>query len=453
MRLKPDFSLNETLMHLNLAANPVKKAGPSLVNIFLHKVYLACLLFFGTFWLIFNSSSDFGLHVYPWLLVIFLLGSSFLVAEYFLTRRCFFSSKSLVIILFLYFFVMRSLIDLETARAKELIIGTTGGILLFYLLGVFFGFIFNALTKLHPNESDTRLNFVYVSMSALIFISYAVFVLSSGSSTEIAKLFISADGSYQRKGSLLVLLYIVYSLLFLSVRNRNSFWKYTNLIFFITNTLILLFYAQFVRSNSGFASIILILLSMTYLEFVTIKGKKMVRFITASYFLIAILVPILVIINPLDRMDISYYLSHLRIIGYGKFEFSSITSRIDLLTYMPDQMQYGLIFGDLNSDLKSGNQGKYPHNLLFNSLTHLGIFGFALMLTILFSLLVRNGLFSVSRATGGYRSGEWSKKFHFVHTLPVILIALFFQTITWAPFWFILGVYVPVFKLRRNLNE
>jgi hypothetical protein len=349
--------------------------------------------------------------------------------------------------LFIFFFVLRSFYDLEIAIVSELIVGTTGGILLFYILGVFSRFIFVELLSPNQNHSFPEMNFTYLLGSTLLLVSY--FSYFSDSTVEIARSFIKADGSYQRKGSLLLIAYTLYSYMFLSTKPQHVTSKCFYLLLFVTNTSILLFYSQFIRSNSGFVSIFLIFLAIIYLRISATTSKQKARYLKASLFLTPITISIFLYFNPLTMSDFNFYLSHMRIFGYGTFDLSSVTSRIDLLSYLFDQMQYGLIFGDLQSDVKAGHPGEYPHNFLLHSLSHLGVFGFLLILIIFFSLLKKNGLFSTLSPSIKHPTSNWGENRHFVVTLPIILIALLFQSIAWAPFWFVVGMYLPILRIRR----
>jgi hypothetical protein len=429
------------------------------MNLWYQKIYLGSQLFFVMLWLVYNSISKQSVHISPWLLVLFISGCTTFVLIWLLMSRIVFSSSSLPFVLFICFFTFRSLIDLDPHQASELLIGTTGGILLFYILGAYVSICIASLTKLDDKNCTRWVGFIYLSISIFIFITYAMFVYLLGSEAEVLDLFINADGSYQRKGTLLTLLYIIYSSLFLLLRACSLPWKGIYITLFIFNTLLFIFYSQLVRSNSGFVTILLISLAVIYLKLMSIK-RKIIPFSFLFYiFILLIFMAIYFDFYSIYGIDfysiygIDFYLSHLRIFGYGDFEFSSVSSRVDFLSYIPSQIEHGIFFGDLNSDTKAGVPGSYPHSLIFHSLTHIGLAGFVLVLIIVFSLLIRNGLFSVRRAINLYNSSGWITKLHFVHTLPVVIVAVFFQSMTWAPFWFVLGLYIPIFKLRRGVNE
>jgi hypothetical protein len=118
------------------------------MNLWYQKIYLGSQLFFVMLWLVYNSISKQSVHISPWLLVLFISGCTTFVLIWLLMSRIVFSSSSLPFVLFICFFTFRSLIDLDPHQASELLIGTTGGILLFYILGAYVSICIASLTKL-----------------------------------------------------------------------------------------------------------------------------------------------------------------------------------------------------------------------------------------------------------------------------------------------------------------
>lgn len=339
---------------------------------------------------------------------------------------------------------MRMIYDLEPPRFRELMFGTTGGIALFFLLGCLCHFNIEALQKVWRFYPRHGIIFLWFFSLTIIF-SYLLIIFNSSDAGSILRNLIIADGTYQRKGSLLTILYIVYLLAYLKLHRSFEGLRLWNFIILFPVTAVMLFYSQFVRSNSAFATILLMYLFTLFLEFSSLGSKARLRSVTVGAF---VLFGGLVYAgrNLLELYDV---VSHFRIFGYGKFDFSSIISRVDLFSRSLDQFNFGPIFGDMNSDSKAGQAGKYPHNLLAHALTHLGLIGFILMTFACVLLFMRSRVALIFKnifkmAPPAHRQVGIS-----AIIMPILLISILFQTITWSPFWFTVGLFFPFSKMKN----
>lgn len=116
-------------------------------------------------------------------------------------------------------------------------------------------------------------------------------------------------------------------------------------------------------------------------------------------------------------------------------EFSSLTTRADLLRLFSPQFDVSPIFGHMEAEVVAGfSRGDYVHSLLLSALTHTGIVGTTILLS------------AVCFAAGFDIRSE--RRF-----FPLLLFALMagyaiaFAFFTWIPFWFMLG-YMAV-RTRR----
>ena len=399
------------------------------------------------FWLITNSWSELSMHVYPSALVMFIVLLSIQSGLSLLRQHAYCSKKSVFFVSFIFLIALRMIYDFEPSKVKELLVGTTGGILLFYILGSLVNFnmsVFRELWRMYPLNGA-------LSFSCLIFViiySYLSFITSNSQDQAVMSSFINADGSYQRKGSILTLIYIISVLAyFYSRENLDKLRKYY-FIFMIPFTVTMLFYSQYVRSNSAFVTILAIYLFTILFDFSYLKFKSRLSIFCIGLLLIFCALAVMSSVLP-KYLD---FFSHFRIFGYGKFEFSSVTSRINLFAASLDQFNYGPILGDLNSDLKSGQAGKYPHNLLAHALTHLGLVGFVLMFLACVALLIR-GRFDILVRNLCKTNPIIVANGHLSAIIfPIVCISVLFQTITWAPFWFIVGLTYPII-VRRHLKH
>jgi hypothetical protein len=336
--------------------------------------------------------------------------------------------------------------DLDFSKFKELMVGTTGGVLLFYLVGCLMSYNLSGLRALWWVRPRIGVLF-FLFLSSTITFSYVFVILSGSESQEIMASFINADGSYQRKGSILTILYIAYIMTYIFIREKfNKLRKYL-FICLLPVTAIMIFYSQYVRSNSAFATILAIYFFTVILELSCLKLKARMKVVCIGSVLIVSALGYFIKTSP-GFLD---FFSYFRILGYGAFEFSSVTSRVNLFMASLEQFDYGPIFGDMNSDLKAGQVGKYPHNLLAHALTHLGLLGFVWMICVCTLLIIRsrfNVLLSnliKKKPTANINTDA------LVVIVPIIFISVFFQTITWAPLWFTIGLSFPI-VVRRHFK-
>ena len=407
-------------------------------------VYLHVALTVLVLWFITNSMSELSLHVYPFALAVYF---ALVKTQFFLNllkRQAFVSKRCLYFLILLFLIALRMLHDLDSSKVRELLFGTTGGVILFYLMGSLVSFNLSALRELwwtHPTGGAIFL----LCLSATIILAYTVFIYSNNQVQDIMSSFIYADGSYQRKGSILTILYIVFVMV--CIYSRECLTRYKKFIFVVLLpvTLIALFYSQYVRSNSAFVTIFAIYLAIIITDFSSIKLWARIKIFSISLLIILGISVYFVVRVP----ELLEFFSHFRVFGYGKFEFSSVTSRINLFTASLEQFTYGPILGDMNSDFKAGQAGKYPHNLLAHALTHLGLVGFFLMTTACILLLIRSRLdVTLYNLLKKYPDVKMNTSLSVI-IIPIVCISLLFQTITWAPFWFTVGLSFPVIVRRH----
>lgn len=114
-------------------------------------------------------------------------------------------------------------------------------------------------------------------------------------------------------------------------------------------------------------------------------------------------------------------------------ELTSLTSRLEILRTFMHQFEVSPIFGHFKAQVVAGYyEGRFIHSLPLSFLTHTGLIGTSLVCVILFNLLyVRNP----------WRNGlEFSEKKLFVLMCVVLVLGSISTFLTWAVFWFFLGV-------------
>ena len=404
--------------------------------------YISLVIIF--VWIITNSASAQSLHIYPLALAVFLVLATIQSLFSLTSGSAYFSKRSIFVLCTIFFIAIRIFYDLDLLKGKELTVGTTGGIIIFYILGCFIKLNIDALRD-DWRRSPNHYRIFFISLCVSIVLAYMQ-IVTSGTETEILENFIYADGSYQRKGSLLTILYVTLLYIYLDERDVSAAFQNIHMVGISLVTGILLFYSQFVRSNSGFATVLLIYIFLLFINY-SIKGRNgrlktlavYILFLIGGVFYVSTFWP--------EYME---FISKLRIFGYGSFEFSSVSSRVNLLKESLVQVEYGPIFGDMNSDTKAGQVGKYPHNFFGHSLTHLGIIGLSVMIIIFIAIILKCNFNILGR--------NLFSKFPSIDTrpdtsailAPILMISFAFQTITWAPFWFTLGLTFPVIINKKK---
>lgn len=196
------------------------------------------------------------------------------------------TSSKILVLFFIYFILSIVIYDLNSLKSHT--VGTTGGIILFYLLGIFISinskiFIINS-----------KKNILYASL----FFSLVIASLLFDTTFELLKLLrtdiflISKfDELYQRPGNFLIIIFLTYSyfisLLINSLFNELKNVTYLIFLLYVFNTFNILLLSQLFGSNHAFV-VVLIIFLLTTLFFVTkiITTKitqKEIKNINANY--------------------------------------------------------------------------------------------------------------------------------------------------------------------------
>ena len=117
----------------------------------------------------------------------------------------------------------------------------------------------------------------------------------------------------------------------------------------------------------------------------------------------------------------------------GRGEFTSLTSRLRILGTFFDQFKVSPILGHFEAERAAGfEKGAYVHSLPLSFLTHTGVLGTSLVGLILFQL-------SRSRRASEIGMAPSERRLSFLLWV-VFGLGTITSFLTWAPFWFMLGV-------------
>lgn len=379
--------------------------------------------------------------------------------------------------LFLMYFIFRIGIDIGSMeRLKAYTAGTTGGIILFYILGTFVAIITGRHIK---NAERTKHYFKHFTICFIVYIivSYGFllnifFELGSRMRTDM---FIISDrnGAYQRPGNFLVMCYLMLITLyaqFIALKSAEPLFcsrlaSVTIFTLFTVYTLTSLLIAQMVGSNNATVSIaglgviviaiFMVLCLKSAKNYLTAKPLNFIRMILGkvSLLLAAFGVLALVILAYLT-LSISNYLgidlTMTRLGGFGTGEFSSMHSRVALLGNFSTQFNYSPFFGNMDVDRLTTGSGSYVHSLVATLLTQTGLLGFLLFAAYLFWGLKERLKLEYVKSTKCVLTNNVFNLCSLLFLSAVLLIAVVATSFLSATLWFSLGMFMVGVRFKSK---
>lgn len=403
-----------------------------------------------------------------------MIGIFMIVLEIVLKKSIYIKKSFLFLILFFIYFIVNITLN-RPNDLKALLLATTGGIILFYILGslVSTNLFYIKEKLLNSNKFLNMFNFLYIVFSIFfLFLLFDTFYTHLSNVRTDLFLISSNDGMYQRAGDFLIISFFIYSFIttfFLSINkylNRNKFVSLLYYIFFSIYCLAVvsgMLLSQLIGSNNTFvnlggllfASIVFYifinftkskhLLSYTKLNiktiFLTNLGFKIYKTIFLTFLLLIIL--FICIINIFD-VDLSIF----RIFGFGSGDVSSVSSRLALLDNFLIHFDYNPIFGNMAVDILTTGEGSYAHSFILSLLSHLGIIGFILFFIYLF-VAIKEKL----KSSNNLYVNNLFALYSLIVFAGIFAIASFGTFITWIPLWFLLGLISPPIKFKNRKEK
>lgn len=391
----------------------------------------------------------------------------FLIWLELLLKQSFFIKKSFFfLVLFFTYYIVNIVIN-KPDELKVLTFSTTGGIILFYILGALLSINLLYLKEkvLSSRQFLGFFNFFYYLFS-VIFIGLFLGTFLELMSNIRTDLFLISDldGMYQRPGAFLVISFFIYSFItaFFLFINKNS--KALVLLFFCLYLMSIIggmLLSQMIGSNNTlvnlagllFANIIFyILINFTKIEkeigyinlnlkkiFLSNLSNKLLGSILVSLFLVLILLTFIV-----NMLDIE--LEKFRIFGFDTGEISSVSSRLELWSNFIIHFDYNPVFGNMAVDTLTTGKGSYVHSFIGTLLTHLGLVGFSLFFIYIF-IAIKEKL----KIKRNFYINNVFSLYSLVVFVGIFSIASFGTFITWLPIWFLLGlIFPPIMFDKRN---
>jgi len=352
----------------------------------------------------------------------------------------------------------RVIIDLgDLDYLKSITIATSGGIILFYILGALLGASYQGLL-LGVNGVQLCKIMLVLFFCLLAWMQYnfqqrlhpTLFFLTGGN-----------DG-YQRSGDFLSISFILASFLYLLValrfmgRTWNPLGKALWLGIYLASVGMGITGAQLLGSNSATAviagvSLITVVMVLTVTERLLLKTYlkqrlslpwskcliKRIAFISLSSLLLFALVFVLAI--QAGDFDISTT----RLFGFGAGTNTSLVSRYEILVSTGvDQLSYAPFLGNINvAYLTTGNSGRTLHSLFPYVMANLGLVGFIIVIFLFVCIFMQLIKESKHKGEGSFRSYRFSvvALYSFLIFLYLVLFANLSVGISWAVLWFALG--------------
>ncbi|WP_237387764.1 hypothetical protein [Xenorhabdus sp. Sc-CR9] len=364
--------------------------------------------------------------------------------------------------------IMLDLSDLE--YLKQMTISTTGGILLFYIMGAFMSPSYQFLMN---KDNITSALIIFIISFGLILLTLNNFFLRMR--TDI---FLLSDikGAYQRPGNFLSIYYIIISFMFLlfpfkMVKNKKNklltiFW----LFFYSITTLIYLICSQLMGSNSatgitlGIYVITLVVSLILFNKKIWLKysinklnipwSKRFISYLTRIIiFSIIILTLLLIFVVLFTDFDFN----KIRLLGFGSNSNSSLSTRANILFETGvEQLGYSPFIGEMNvAYYITGNSGKYLHNFILNIMSRLGLIGLLIVVFLfihIFYDLYRQVINKTNASLHNYKNCIFNLYSFFI-LLYIFTFANMTTSMSWSVIWFAVGFISSPIRFISSPNK
>lgn len=404
-------------------------------------------------------------------LVTFVLLSPIILFIQFISKTIVIHPSLFFLLLFIVWLALRVMIDLSDIEyLKQVTIATTGGILLFFFIGIFSKQALENISKTNVSLLSTK-----IILLAFLAISFSIFYSLQARLLERVDIFFieDVDGGYQRPGNFLIIAFIIVSFSYLSIISHQSvkgkvtlfFWLIIYSVGFIT----ILISSQMFGSNTATANTAAIYLITVVLSSLSLNKKVRLAFLNnnirslfSKIFMINIvkysllLLSSIFIIAAIAIQLTGFDLNRARIFGFGTNNINSIDSRSSIFKETAiEQLSYAPIFGDINvARIVTGDSGSYLHNFLPNIMSELGLFGLLIVIIILFlvfSTLIKN-IKNNSKDVIGFRKFIFNLWLFFILSFLLIYANIAVNK-SWVVIWFYIGFAVNMISITTETNK
>ncbi|MEB6677086.1 hypothetical protein [Acinetobacter haemolyticus] len=375
-----------------------------------------------------------GGNTYIPILLLFILSAGFFLPFKIINGTFRVYKKFIFLLIFIFYFFLKAVFQYDDlSRFFAYTLGTSGGIILFYMIGCL---VSNLFFKIYDLKKSFQINLLLFLL--LIFFNLCLYYIfkSIYSNLRVDILLISdLDAGYQRSGDLITILFVIGSFIvyYLFESIKGLYLSVATLVLYLFMLFFVVMSSQLIGSNKGFVIPLIISIILFYCIFFKVEMVDKEKFRYFKFLAIALL------LSAVSYVVINIDFDALRFSGYGSGEESSLTSRIQIFkNNFYTHFSYSPYIGHLEVDSKLTGAGTYVHSFLFFCLTHFGIIGLGIIgvyLVLCFNFLSGNSNIQVF------------KRYVFVFILAFAVIA---TSLFWPVIWFVIGLLCPVFVCANS---
>jgi hypothetical protein len=424
-------------------------------------------LFSFVYYLFLNiSQPDKGSVALITLVFTFAIGIMFLSYRMIFSKKILIKHSGLIIGVWFTYFLLKIIYDLGVNHIHDQMTSTSGGILLFYLLGVIFATILDTILKYRYRKRNSLLTYLYI----LLYILIGIFIITiSVKFSEISVVSYSGtlnyipeyEGLYQRPADFLAISFVILSLLLImTLEDKKKSFVFFNILIYVFLIILGIYSLQLLNSNKIVPLLLVQLLLMVILfnknifnnigTLLTKKRHIKIRILllnktivkkTLKYFIVSIvLIAMFLILSSLADYDLLKF----RVFSImDSDQGGSLINRFKTYKFFYEQFNYSPIFGTL--EIKDIIGGKNTHSFVLELLVNTGLIGFLLLFTYMGSIVIEQ-----INKKYEHKDILLLKKdfFSFIYLWVVFILACFSVGINWPPIWFMFGLVSPPFKLK-----
>jgi len=433
-------------------------------------VLFACILIFQHYLLLNVANAGAGGTAIGFLAAYSVIGLLFILWLT-LVRKAFIVKSTAFVVIFFCYFTARIFIDF--GGSNELfayLIGTTGGVITFYILGVITSVILDEV--LDRFIVSTRKLLVLLLVTGLFFYALYQYVavyslLSNNVRTDIFMAVIEGN-DYQRPGDFIIISFLITCIVY-SYATNSLLYNPTKInklyvAILVMQLSILMFVGailgQFITSNKATLLVVMLfLILLVTMLFVSMNRQKinykvfrlkdiLIRVDAVKIILIIVFMAILMVIMIGAALNwVGIDVLTMRITGYGESDGinSSVTSRIKILGTFTEQFNDSPVLGNMKVHTDMGVP--FVHSLIGSLLTHMGVVGLLIMVTFLFSSFQSLFKYDSERIPLYYNN---SRVILFsLFALLMVFISSAGTFFNWIPLWFTIGLVFSPIKFRK----
>lgn len=401
-------------------------------------------------------------------LVAYIGLSVFILALLWTQKRIYIRPHFFIFLLLITWIAFRIVVDLSDIEyLKQITVATTGGMLLFYMMGCFLGMTYHDVV-MRKNKAQLA-NVVLV-----LFVCFLIWMINSFLQRLHPRLFylMDVDGAYQRSGNFLSISFISVSFFYFLFSSKRAglksnflsgfFWS----VIYTSSALMALIGSQLFGSNSATGVILgvyLITFSMALLVPKKILWKNYInrklalpwskllakRLVSMALVGSLIFSGLLVFIITVTGFDIY----SIRLLGFGSDSNSLLMSRIEILiNHGLNQLGYAPFFGNINvAYLTTGDPGRYLHSFFPYVMSNLGLVGLGIVLALFVSIFMQ--LYRESNNQGDGEVLCYQYNMVAIYSIFLVTFLILFANLTtsvsWVVLWFSIGFASKPFGFRR----